>query len=145
MAHPLREARRRENADGMLAGCCGIAAATTVAVAAGGVRHHVLAIAIVACAVLTVAARLRRTQAAIASTVIGWLFFDGFIIGRHASLGWDGAREWWWLAVLASAAMGGVVLGRALARSGRGTLDGGGPSGGQVAALESWRDRERAA
>jgi hypothetical protein len=102
--------RRWRHAEGPLAGYCVAAAATAVAVLAGGTRHPLVALAVLAFALL-VAARRMTLPAALASAGIAWLFYDGFIIGRHAQLVWDGARGAWWLLVLVAAAVCGSVLG----------------------------------
>jgi hypothetical protein len=102
-------------ANGLLAGYCVAAVATAVAVAEGGTRHPVVALAVLAVALLAAGTRM-TFPAALASGVMGWLFFDGFVIGRHANLGWDGVREIWWLLVLVAAAGCGYALGRAYRR-----------------------------
>jgi len=111
-APQARSGRLFRHTDGLLAGYCVAALATVAAVACGGTRHPVLAVAVLAAGLIAAGARL-TLPAALGSGVIGWLFFDGFVIGRHASLGWDGVREAWWLAVLLAAAAGGHALGRA--------------------------------
>ena len=103
------------HAYGLLTGYCVAAVATAIAVAEGGTRHPVVAIAVLACALLAAGTRM-TLPVALASGVIGWLFFDGFVIGRHANLGWDGGREVWWLLVLVAAAGSGCALGRAYRR-----------------------------
>ena len=99
------------NAEGALAGYCVVAAATTAAVAAGGTRHPVVALVVVALVVLAVARRM-TLPTGLASGVMAWLFYDGFVIGRHGDLAWTGVREVWWLLVLVAAAACGWALGR---------------------------------
>lgn len=98
-----------EAAPQVLAGLGAVAAATAVADAAGAPRHHVTGIVIVAAGVLAASLRLRWPAAAVTAGV-GWLFFDGFVIGEHGVLGWDGSLEWWWLGALAGAAACGRGL-----------------------------------
>jgi hypothetical protein len=107
--------RRWGNAEGTLAGYCVVAAATIAAVAAGGTRHPLVALVVLALAVLA-AARRMRLPASLASGVMAWLFYDGFVIGRHGDLAWTGEREAWWLLVLVAAAACGSVLGRIMPR-----------------------------
>ncbi len=104
--------RRWTQSQGPLAGYCVAAAATAVAVLAGGTRHPLVALAILAFALL-VAARRMTLPTALASGGMAWLFYDGFIIGRHAQLVWDGARGAWWLLVLVAAAVCGSLVGQA--------------------------------
>jgi hypothetical protein len=111
--------RRFRRAAGPLTGYCAAAAGTAVAVAAGGTRHPVAAIAVVALVLLAAATRM-TLPAALISGAIGWFFYDGFVIGRHASLGWDGVREVWWLLILMAAAGCGYALGRVFAHAGTG-------------------------
>jgi K+-sensing histidine kinase KdpD len=102
--------RRGRAAEGALAGYCVVAAATIAAVAAGGTRHPLVALVVLALAVLA-AARKMTLPAGLASGVMAWLFYDGFVIGRHGDLAWTGAREAWWLLVLVAAAAFGSALG----------------------------------
>jgi hypothetical protein len=110
--HRPGESRRRwRRAEGSLAGYCVAAAGTAVAVAAGGTRHPVGALAVLALAVVIAAGRMTLT-AALASGAICWLFWDGFVIGRHGDLVWHGPFVAWSLLVLGAAALSGFVLGR---------------------------------
>jgi hypothetical protein len=107
----LAESQHRlRHAQAPLAGYCVAAAATAVAVLAGGTRHPLVALAILAFALL-VAARRMTPPAALASGGMAWLYYDGFIIGRHAQLVWAGAQGAWWLLVLVAAAVCGSVIG----------------------------------
>lgn len=100
-------------ADGLLAGYGLAAVVTMVAVAVGGTRHPGIAAAGLALAMF-VAARRMSLPAAIASGGIGWLFYDGFIVGRHGDLVWGhGAGAAWWLLVLVAAAGCGSALAHA--------------------------------
>ena len=102
--------RRWRNAEGALAGYCLVAVATAAAVAAGGNRHPLVALVVLASALL-VAARRMTLPVALASAAMAWLFYDGFIAGRHADLAWTGVRETWWVLVLMAAAACGWALG----------------------------------
>ena len=95
---------RWRNAEGALAGYCVVAVATAAAVTAGGTRHPLVALAVLAFALLVAASRM-TLPVGLASAIMAWLFYDGFIIGRHADLAWAGVREAWWLAVLLAAAV----------------------------------------
>jgi len=114
-----RSPRRWPIAEGALAGYAVAAVATIVAVAAGGTRHPLVALAVLAFALLIVARRM-TLLAGLASGVTGWLFYDGFIIGRHGDLAWAGVREAWWLLVLIAAAAFGSACGSAFGSRPRG-------------------------
>jgi outer membrane protein assembly factor BamB len=58
---------------------------TGIAVAAGGTRRPAMALAILAVAALLLAARATAPAAA-GLAVLAWLFYSGFIAGRHANL-----------------------------------------------------------
>ena len=103
--------RRWHTPEGLLAVYCLAAVATMAAVAAGGTRHPLVVLVVLASVLLAAGMRL-NPYAALAAGVIGWLFYDGFIVGRHGNLAWAGAREGWWLLVLLGVALCGSVLGR---------------------------------
>ncbi len=103
--------RRWRMPEAAAAGYCAAAVATTAAIVAGGTRHPVVALAVLALAALGVALRM-TLLAALACGGISWLFYDGFIIGRHAHLVWKGPLTGWSLLVLAVVALCGSVLGR---------------------------------
>jgi hypothetical protein len=112
---------RRPATAGLLTGYCAAAAGALVAVAAGGTRHPVVALAILA-SVAAVAATRVAIPVAAACGVLAWLFYDGFIADRHAYLGWHGAADGWRLAICVGAALCGTALTRLLrARAGRRT------------------------
>jgi hypothetical protein len=93
---------------GLLVGFCAPAVATVAAVAVGGTHRPGIALglmAVVACAVAT-----RMTAlVALATGAMGWLFYAGFIIGRHAQLAWHGAADAQWLGILLGAALCGAA------------------------------------
>ena len=97
------------SASGLLAGYCGLAGATGIAVAVGGARRPSLALAILAVAVLLLATRAKALAAA-GLGFMAWLFYAGFIAGRHGNLAWHGSDDVWWLGVLAGSAFLGVTL-----------------------------------
>jgi hypothetical protein len=103
--------RRWPAPEALLAGYCLVAAATMAAVAVGGTGHPLVVLAVLACALLAAGTRL-TLPAALGSGVIAWLYYDGFIIGRHGDLAWGGTREAWWLLALLGAALCGSALGR---------------------------------
>jgi hypothetical protein len=94
---------------GLLAGYCGLAAATGLAIAAGGTRHPAVAVGLLGVAVLIVAMRT-SWAAAPGLGALGWLFYDGFFIGRHAHLAWHGTGDLRPLGVLLGAAAAGIAL-----------------------------------
>jgi hypothetical protein len=104
---------------GLLIGYCGMAVATGIAVAAGGTRRPAMALAILAVAALLLAARATAPAAA-GLAVMAWLFYSGFIAGRHANLTWQGMDDVWRLAVLAGSAAIGVGLSWLVAHLGEG-------------------------
>ena len=108
---------------GLLIGYCGMAVATGIAVAAGGTRRPAMALAILAVAVLLLAARATAPAAA-GLAVMAWLFYSGFIAGRHANLTWQGMDDVWRLAVLAGSAAIGAGLSWLVAHLGEGHRSG---------------------
>ena len=102
---------------GLLAGYCGLAAATAVAVAAGGTRRPGMALAILAVAVLLLAARAKAPTAA-GVAIMAWLFYSGFVAGRHGDLAWHGTDDLWRLGVLAGSAAIGLGVSWLAARLG---------------------------
>jgi hypothetical protein len=106
------------NAEGVLAGYCVVAVATAAAVATGGTRHPLVALAVLAFALLVAASRMTLPVAG-ASGTLAWLFYDGFVIGRHGDLAWAGVREAWWLLALVAVATGGWALGHGVSPGGR--------------------------
>jgi hypothetical protein len=113
---PLRgvSARRRGRpprpaSAGLLTGYCAVAATTALAVAAGAARRPGLGLALLGAAVLAVAVRT-AASAAPGVGALGWLFYAGFITGRHADLAWHGTASLGPLAVLEGAAAAGVAL-----------------------------------
>jgi hypothetical protein len=97
--------------NGLLTGYCVAALATVAAVAAGGTRHPVVGLTIITVAAFCVATRMSITQA-IAAGAMGWIFYAGFIIGRHAVIAWHGTGTQGWGAVticLAAGFAGGLA------------------------------------
>jgi hypothetical protein len=94
---------------GLLAGYCGLAAATGIAIAAGGTRRPGMALVILAVAVLLLATRMTALTAA-GLGVMAWLFYSGFITGRHGDLTFYGLDGVWRLVALADSAWTGVAL-----------------------------------
>jgi hypothetical protein len=95
-------------ATGLLVGYCSMAAATAVAVAAGGTHRPGLALGIVSLAAFAVATRT-AVPVALVTGAIGSLFYAGFITGRHAQLAWHGAAGFRWLCILLGAALCGAA------------------------------------
>lgn len=104
-ARPLRAASYC-----MLTGYCVMAVVTAVAVAAGATRRPGLAIVLLAAAVFVIAAQA-PVPAALGVAAIGWLFYAGFIAGRHGDLAWSGTGSIAAIAALAGAALAGVAAG----------------------------------
>jgi hypothetical protein len=93
---------------GLLAGYCGLAVATGLAIAAGGTRRPVAALCVLGLAVLVIAVRT-AWPASLGVGALGWLFYDGFFVGRHAQLAWHGVADLRALGVLLGAAAGGIA------------------------------------
>jgi len=130
----------------LLAGYCGLALATGLAIAAGGTRWPVVALCVLGLAVLVIAVET-PWPASLGVGALGWLFYDGFFVGRHAQLAWHGAADLRALGVLLGAAIGGIAVSwardawahgswRHMPR-GRGPLAAGPASPGGVAAVIS--------
>jgi K+-sensing histidine kinase KdpD len=101
---------------GLLAGYCGLAIATGVAIAVGGTRRPAVVLALLALTVLVLATR-STAMAALGTGAMAWLFYDGFIIGRHADLAWHGTTDLEPLALLLGAALCGIATSWLLARA----------------------------
>jgi hypothetical protein len=102
--------RRLRAPEGLLAGYGAAAVATLAGVALGGTGHPKLALAVLQLAVLVAATKM-SLPVALVSAVVAWLFYDGFVIGRHGNLAWEGASGEWWLLVLVATAACGFALG----------------------------------
>ena len=94
---------------GLLAAYAGSAAVTAVVALAGGTRHPAAALAAYGLLAAVVAASTRPAAAA-GVALIGWMFDNGFIVGRHADLGWHGSADVRRLAILLAVAMLGSRL-----------------------------------
>jgi hypothetical protein len=105
-------------ATGLLAGYCGLAGATGVAVAIGGTRRPGLALAVLAVAALLLATRT-RAAATVSVGVMAWLFYAGFITGRHGDLAWHGMADAWRLGMLVASAAAGWLFSWLAARTHR--------------------------
>src|ERR1700677_4995354 len=90
---------------GLLVGYCGLAVATGLAIAVGGTRRPVVALGVLGLAVLIVAMRM-SWPASLGGGALGWLFYDGFFVGRHAHLAWHGVAGLRALGVLRGASAG---------------------------------------
>jgi hypothetical protein len=93
---------------GLLAGYGSAAATTATVVAAGGTRHSLVALVVIALVMAGVASRLSVPLGA-AAGAMSWLFYDGFIIGRHAELAWHGSVTGWQAAVCLGAGATGSL------------------------------------
>ena len=93
---------------GLVAGYFGLAAATAVAVLTGGPQRPGVALALLAVAAFAISTRT-RWWVAVATGLIAWLFYDGFIAGRHAELAWHGALDVQRMCVLAGVAVCGAA------------------------------------
>ena len=139
MARKRRAGGRWPATTGLLAGYCAAAAGTLVAVAAGGTRHPAIALAVLACVAAVVATRV-TIPVAVACGGLAWLFYDGFIAGRYAYLGWHGAADGWRLAICVGAALCGTALAWLL-RSGPGRRTGEAAAPATVVSLAQARER----
>ena len=95
---------------GLLAAYAGSAAVTAAVVLAGGTRHPAAALTAYGLLAAVVAAHTRPTAAA-GVAPIAWMFDNGFIIGRHASLSWHGTADVRRLAILLAVAAAAAMLG----------------------------------
>jgi hypothetical protein len=93
---------------GLVAGYCALAAATAVAVLTGGTQRPGVALALLAVTGFAVGTRT-QWWVAMASGGMGWLFYDGFIAGRHAHLAWHGGVDVQRLGLLAGVAVCGTA------------------------------------
>jgi hypothetical protein len=94
----------------LLAFVAGIAA-TTLLAATGGTRHADAELV----AYVGLAAMLglgARWWTALSGALILWLFYDGFLVGRHGVIAWHGSLDGWRLAFIAIGAIGGLLIGR---------------------------------
>lgn len=86
-------------------------AVTTLLAATGGTRHSDADL--VAYVGLAVVIGLgARWWAAVSGALILWLFYDGFLVGRHGALAWHGSPDGWRLGIMAAGALGGLLIGR---------------------------------
>ncbi|MEY9913479.1 type IV secretory pathway TrbD component [Catenulispora sp. MAP12-49] len=86
-------------------------AVTILLAATGGTRHvdaDLIAYGVLA-AVLGFGA---RWWTAGAGALILWLYYDGFLVGRHGELVWQGNIDAWRLGVITACAAGGLLVGR---------------------------------
>lgn len=87
------------------------AVATTLLAATGGTRHPGadLVAYVLPAGALGLGA---RWWAAPAAAVVLWLFYDGFLVGRHGVLTWHGTIDGWRLGLIVAGALGGLLIGR---------------------------------
>ena len=98
---------------GLLAAYAGSAAVTAIAVLAGGTHHPATALIAYELLAAVVAART-RPAAAVGVALIAWMFHNGFIVGRHADLGWHGSADVRRLAILLAVAVVAALVGTLL-------------------------------
>jgi len=98
---------------GLLAAYAGSAAVTAIAVLAGGTHHPATALIAYELLAAVVAART-RPAAAVGVALIAWMFDNGFIVGRHADLGWHGSADVRRLAILLAVAVVAALVGTLL-------------------------------
>jgi hypothetical protein len=84
--------RSAEHGIGVAIGFAAMIAVTAATAALGGDRHPALALAGYTAAVALVAAVVPLSDALL-TALIGWLFLDGFVIGRGGDLGWHGTAD----------------------------------------------------
>jgi hypothetical protein len=92
----------------LLAAYCVSAATTVVAVTAGGTHRPGFALGLLAAAAFAVGLRA-TVPVGLAAGGMGWLFYAGFITGRHAQLAWHGTADVQRLGILAGAALCGAA------------------------------------
>jgi hypothetical protein len=111
LASGQRAHRRRTwaAANGLLAGYAGLAGATAVAVIVSGTHQPGRALAVLAVAAFGIGTRA-TLPVALASGGMGWLFYSGFITGRHGDLVWQGTTDVKRIGILLGAAVCGVAV-----------------------------------
>lgn len=85
--------------------------ATTLLTATGG-THHVNADLPFYVALAALVALTARWWAMGAGAVVLWLFYDGFLVGRHAVIVWHGGPDAWRLALILAGGIAGLTVGR---------------------------------
>jgi hypothetical protein len=129
-ASPLRASPTRPCwpvSSGLLAAYAGSAAVTAVVALAGGTRHPAAALGAYGLLAAVVAASTRPAAAA-GVALIAWMFDNGFIVGRHADLGWHGEADARRLAILLAAAAAAAMFGSRIRRASQGPLPPRGPA-----------------
>ncbi len=102
---------------GLLAAYSASATATAVAVADGGTHRPGFALGLLSLAAFAVATRT-TVPVALAAAGMGWLFYAGFITGRHAQLAWHGTADIRRLGILLGAVLCGTAVSWIQARAG---------------------------
>lgn len=104
--------RRTALAAPLLVVLCFVVAAplTELLAALGATRDPVAGLAALGAAALLVG-WFARPAASVLIGLVFWLFFDGFVVHRSGSLGWDGAQDALRLGVLVGAGLLGGLLG----------------------------------
>jgi hypothetical protein len=92
----------------LLAGYLALAAATAAAVAVGGTHRPGIALGVTSATAFAVATRA-TVPVALATGAMGWLFYAGFITGRHAQLAWHGSADIQRLGILLGVAFCGAA------------------------------------
>jgi len=95
---------------GPMAAFTGSLTLAAVLVSVGGSRHHALGLAGFAL-VAGAAAAVAPLATAPVIAAITWMFNDGFLVGSNGTLAWHGAQDGWRLAILASSALAGGLIG----------------------------------
>jgi hypothetical protein len=109
----LRSADRWDVSISLGLAFCGSIAVTCVLAATGGTRR--LSVDLIAYAALAAAVSVRTRALPIpAVAVIAWLFYAGFLVGRHGEISWHGSIDVWRVAVIVGAAYCGAMIGRVL-------------------------------
>ncbi len=93
----------------LIAAFAGAIALTVVLAATGGT--HRLGVDLVAYAALAAATGAwGRVPAIPLTSVMYWLFYAGFLVGRHGTVQWHGAIDGWRLAMIAAAGLGAAFV-----------------------------------
>jgi hypothetical protein len=86
----------------------------TAVLAATSGTHHLgadLAVYVVLAGLLAWRA---RWWVGLASAALLWLFYDGFLVGQHATLVWSGARDAWSAGLILAGAVAGLLVVRVM-------------------------------
>jgi hypothetical protein len=88
------------------------AAVLTLVLAATGGTHRPGPDLVAYAALAALTGTLARATAVPLACIVYWLFYAGFLIGRHANVQWHGSIDGWRLAMIAAAGLGAAFVAR---------------------------------